>query len=128
MTVESTHVLMIVALAIIIAPTIAGWLRLPGIIGFVLAGTLVGPFVLGLLPAGAVDGIGKIGLLYLMFQAGLEIDMATFKKYRSSAIIFGLLTFSFSHLPDSPHRHLAPSSPVFRLLTAVSALEPVSHS
>jgi Kef-type K+ transport system membrane component KefB len=94
-TIGTTEVLAIVALSIIIAPTISGLLRLPGIIGFVLAGALVGPFVLGWLPEGSVDGIGKIGLLYLMFQAGLEIDMATFKKYRSSAIIFGLLTFTF---------------------------------
>ncbi len=94
MTVSPSHVLAIVALAIMLAPTIAGWVRMPGIIGFVLAGTLVGPFVLGWLPLGAVDGLGQIGLLYLMFQAGLEIDLATFKKYQTSAIVFGLLTFS----------------------------------
>lgn len=90
-----SEVLAIVALAIIIAPTIAGWVRMPGIIGFVLAGAIVGPYVLGWLPAGAVDELGGIGLLYLMFQAGLEIDMATFAKYRKAAIVFGLLTFAF---------------------------------
>ena len=50
-----------VALAIMIAPTLAGWVRLPGIIGFVLAGTLFGPYVLGPLPEGAVDGLGQMG-------------------------------------------------------------------
>lgn len=93
--VDLTEILAVVALAIIIAPTIAGWVRMPGIIGFVLAGTLVGPFVLGWLPAGAVDELGKIGLLYLMFQAGLELNMTMFQKHRTSAIIFGILTFAF---------------------------------
>lgn len=92
---DAAGVLAVVALAIIVAPTIAGWLRLPGIIGLVLAGALVGPFVLGLAPAGALDGLGAIGLLYLMFQAGLEIDLATFAKHRRSAVVFGLLTFLF---------------------------------
>jgi len=93
--VELSTVIAIVALAIMIAPTIAGWVRMPGIIGLVLAGTLLGPYVLGILPEGSVDELGKIGLLYLMFQAGLEIDMATFNKYRRAAVIFGLLTFTF---------------------------------
>ena len=90
--------LAVVALAIVIAPAIAGWLRLPSIIGFVLAGAVVGPYVIGLLGEGQVDALGAIGLLYLMFQAGLEIDMATFNKYRSSAVIFGLLTFTLPFL------------------------------
>lgn len=92
------QLLMLVALAIIIAPTIAGWVRMPGIIGLVLAGALVGPYVLGLLGEGVVDGLGAIGLLYLMFQAGLEIDMTTFRRYRTSAVVFGLLTFAFPML------------------------------
>jgi Kef-type K+ transport system membrane component KefB len=50
-------------------------LRLPGMVGLVLVGMVVGPCVIGWLKVGEVDGLGKIGLLYLMFQAGLEIDL-----------------------------------------------------
>ncbi len=88
------EVLALVALAIMIAPTLAGWVRLPGLIGFVLAGAVLGPYVLGLVPEGAVDGLGKIGLLYLMFLAGLEVDMAQFRKNRNGAILLGLLGFA----------------------------------
>ncbi len=93
--VSLTEVLAFVALAIMIAPTLAGWVRLPGLIGFVLAGALFGPYILGVLPAGAVDELGQIGLLYLMFQAGLEIDLVMFKKNRNAALMFGLLGFVF---------------------------------
>jgi Na+:H+ antiporter len=93
--VSLTEVLAFVALAIMIAPTVAGWVRMPGLIGFVLAGALFGPYILGILPAGAVDQLGQIGLLYLMFQAGLEIDMVMFKKNRNAALTFGLLGFVF---------------------------------
>ncbi len=94
----STEILAFVALAIMIAPTLAGWVRMPGLIGFVLAGTVLGPYVLGWLPEGSVDPLGQIGLLYLMFQAGLEIDMNTFEKNRSAAVMFGLLGFTFPFL------------------------------
>ena len=83
-----------VALAIMIAPTLAGWVRLPGLIGFVLAGAVLGPYVIGVLPEGAVDGLGQIGLLYLMFLAGLEVDMAEFRKNRNGAVLLGLLGFA----------------------------------
>jgi Kef-type K+ transport system membrane component KefB len=91
---DLSEVLALVALCIMIAPTLAGWVRLPGLIGFVLAGAVLGPYVLGLVPEGAVDGLGKIGLLYLMFLAGLEVDMAQFRKNRNGAILLGLLGFA----------------------------------
>ncbi|NTU72147.1 MAG: cation:proton antiporter [Coriobacteriia bacterium] len=98
MHIGPVEIVAIVALAIVVAPAIAGFLRLPGIIGFVIAGTIAGPYVLHLLGPVQIDAIGTIGLLYLMFQAGLEIDMATFNKHRTSALIFGGLTFTLPFL------------------------------
>lgn len=40
--------------------------------------------------------IGAIGLLYLMFLAGIELDVKAFMENRTAAITFGLLTFAIS--------------------------------
>ncbi len=70
--------LAVVALAIMVGPTLVSRFRLPGVIGLVLVGLLAGPYVLNLLDEAAMGTLGSIGLLYLMFQAGLEIDLAQF--------------------------------------------------
>jgi len=90
----SESMLMVVALCIIIGPTLATRFRFPALVGLVLGGTLVGPYVLGWLHEGQIDSLGNIGLLYLMFQAGLEIDLAMFARNRRGAITFGMLTFT----------------------------------
>jgi Kef-type K+ transport system membrane component KefB len=69
-------------------------MRLPGIVGLLLAGTIVGPKGLGFIEAaGVIDVLGKVGLLYLMFLAGLEINLSQFKKERNNTLVFGALTF-----------------------------------
>jgi Kef-type K+ transport system membrane component KefB len=60
----------------------------------VVGGILAGPFVLGVLPEASLDALGGIGILYLMFMAGVELDLNLFKRYRSAAITFSLLTFT----------------------------------
>jgi Kef-type K+ transport system membrane component KefB len=70
-------------------------LRIPEIIGLILAGVLVGPHGLNLLSEDLEFSIfGTIGLLYLMFLAGLEIDIKDFRKNKEKSITFGLLTFA----------------------------------
>lgn len=86
-------ILIILATIIVLGPFIAERLRLPGMIGLVLGGLVLGPYGLGLLPEGSLDGIGGIGLLFLMFMAGVELDLNLFQRYRSAAIAFGLATF-----------------------------------
>jgi len=84
----------ILLLIILIVPIFFQKLRLPGIVGLLLAGTLVGPKGLGFIEAaGVIDVLGKVGLLYLMFLAGLEINLSQFKKDRNNTLIFGALTF-----------------------------------
>ncbi|MEX0646722.1 MAG: cation:proton antiporter [Balneolaceae bacterium] len=84
----------ILLLIIFLVPILFQKIKLPGIVGLLLAGTIVGPNGLGLVEAaGVIDVLGKVGLLYLMFLAGLEINLDQFKKERKNTFIFGALTF-----------------------------------
>jgi len=84
----------ILLLIILLVPILFQKIKLPGIVGLLLAGTIVGPNGFGLVEAaGVIDVLGKVGLLYLMFLAGLEINLGQFKKERKNTIIFGALTF-----------------------------------
>ena len=81
-------------LIILIVPILFQKVRLPGIVGLLLAGTIVGPKGMGFIEAaGVIDVLGIVGLLYLMFLAGLEINLQQFKKDRKNTLIFGALTF-----------------------------------
>lgn len=77
-------------------PSVTRRLRVPAVVGYILAGVLIGPHGLGILPqeASTANFFAELGKLLLMFFAGLEIDMAQFRKYRSRSLIFGLATFS----------------------------------
>jgi Kef-type K+ transport system membrane component KefB/nucleotide-binding universal stress UspA family protein len=80
---------------ILFAPFAAERIRLPGIIGLLLGGFFVGPSGLGILRGtDEVNALGEIGLFYLMFLAGLELDLLVFARIRKAAISFGLLTFA----------------------------------
>ncbi|MCH8569444.1 MAG: cation:proton antiporter [Balneolales bacterium] len=81
-------------LIILVVPILFQKIRLPGIVGLLLAGTVVGPQGMGFIEAaGVIDVLGKVGLLYLMFLAGLEINLSQFKKDRNNTLVFGALTF-----------------------------------
>lgn len=83
-----------VMLIILITPIIFARFKVPGIIGLILAGVIVGPNMLGILQRGeTMILLGTVGLLYLMFMAGLEIDVKRFLKYKNHSIVFGSLTF-----------------------------------
>lgn len=83
-----------VLLIILFSPIIMGRLRIPHIIGMVLAGVLVGPYGLDLLARDAsFELFGFVGLNYIMFLAGLEMDLDGLKKNRGRVTLFGLLTF-----------------------------------
>lgn len=84
----------LVLFIIFLAPVILDRLKIPSIIGLILAGVAVGPngFNILLRDQGIVL-FGTVGLLYIMFLAGLEIDMNDFKKNRTKSMIFGGFTF-----------------------------------
>jgi Kef-type K+ transport system membrane component KefB/mannitol/fructose-specific phosphotransferase system IIA component (Ntr-type)/nucleotide-binding universal stress UspA family protein len=78
----------------LLAPVIFERARIPGIIGLIVFGTLVGPHVLNLLERDfTFELLGQVGLLYLVFLAGLELDLNRFNEYRSRSIAFGFLSF-----------------------------------
>jgi Na+:H+ antiporter len=85
----------IAALVLLLGPVIAERLGLPGLVGVILGGMLVGPFVLDWVAReGIVESLGALGLLYLMFIAGLELDLDEFERNRRPALTFGALTFT----------------------------------
>jgi Kef-type K+ transport system membrane component KefB len=93
-----TNPVLIFAIAMfvfLVAPLIMAKLRIPGIIGFIFAGVIIGPNGLGILDRDpTIILLGTVGLLYIIFIAGLEIDLEGFKKYRKRSLTFGTMSFS----------------------------------
>lgn len=80
---------------ILFAPIILNYFKIPHLIGLIIAGAIVGPNGLNLLERdGSIVLFGTVGLLYIMFLAGLEINMADFKKNINKSVLFGFFTFT----------------------------------
>lgn len=80
---------------ILLAPILLKKLNIPGIIGLIISGVAIGPHGLHLLDKNsAIDLFSTIGLLYIMFIAGLELDPNEFKANRNKSLTFGLFTFA----------------------------------
>jgi Kef-type K+ transport system membrane component KefB len=91
---DPAFVFLVLAAVILVAPIVAERARIPGIIGLILAGTLVGPNVAGILERqGAIALLGGVGLLYLMFLGGLDLDLEGFIERRTDSLLFGAATF-----------------------------------
>ncbi len=85
----------LVLLIILLSPILLKKMNIPGIIGLIISGVLIGPYGLGILEKNsAIDLFSTIGLLYIMFIAGLELDLNEFKNNRNKSLLFGLFTFS----------------------------------
>ena len=79
---------------ILLTPLVLGRLRIPHVIGLILAGVVVGPHGLNLLARDmSFEVFGQVGILYLMFLAGIEIDMYHLRKNMRKGLTFGLFTF-----------------------------------
>ncbi len=82
-------------LIFLIFPILMGKLRVPAIIGPIIAGIIIGPNGLEILARDStIELLGTVGLLFIMFIAGLELDLDGFKKYRNRSILFGILSFT----------------------------------
>ncbi|WP_148373053.1 cation:proton antiporter domain-containing protein [Bacteroides bouchesdurhonensis] len=91
---DPTWVFFLVLIIILFAPMILGRLHIPHIIGMILAGVLIGEYGFHILDRdSSFELFGKVGLYYIMFLAGLEMDMEDFKKNRTKGVVFGLFTF-----------------------------------
>ncbi len=97
LTLPVTDPILIFGLAMIvflIAPLVLDRYRLPGIIGVILIGAVIGPNGLGVLERDeTIILLGEVGIVYLMFVAGLEINLSQFIEYKYRSLVFGLLSF-----------------------------------
>ncbi|MBS1628167.1 MAG: cation:proton antiporter [Bacteroidetes bacterium] len=84
----------LILLIILLSPILLRKLNIPGIIGLIISGVIIGPHGLNILAKNsAVTLFSTIGLLYIMFIAGLELDMNEFKTNKNKSLVFGLFTF-----------------------------------
>ncbi|WP_224999461.1 cation:proton antiporter [Cesiribacter sp. SM1] len=84
----------IILFIILFTPILLARLRIPQLIGLILAGALIGPNGLYIMQRGeSIELFGTVGLLYIMFLAGLEIDLGDFKKNSRKSMVFGMFTF-----------------------------------
>ena len=89
-----TMIFFIVLCIILFAPIVMGKLRIPHIVGMVLAGVVVGPHGLNILAKdSSFELFGHVGLYYIMFLAGLEMNMANFMKNRVRTFTHGIMAF-----------------------------------
>jgi len=86
---------LVLFLVVIVGPPLLERARLPGIIGLLLGGFVIGPNGLNVIGAGntTVPELGQLGLLYLMFVAGVELDLALLRVHRRWVGMFGVITF-----------------------------------
>ena len=79
---------------ILLSPFLFRLIKIPDVASFIIMGVLVGPYGLNILSRdSSIELLGTVGLLYIMFVAGLELDPEKLKTSRKNSIIFGLATF-----------------------------------
>ena len=92
---DPTLIFFVVLCIILLAPIVCSKLRIPHIIGMVLAGVVVGRYGLNILERdSSFELFGRVGVLYIMFLAGLEMNVRDLKKERLRLVVFSLLTFT----------------------------------
>lgn len=90
---QPVAIFLIVLVIILLAPILLNKLKIPHIIGMIVAGVIIGPYGFNVLDRDSSFAIfGQVGLLYLMFLAGLEIDMFHLKLNLRKGMTFGILT------------------------------------
>ena len=94
MTLSPLLILTIVIGIIWFMPIICRRIHVPSMVGFILAGIVIGPSALNLIgESSTIKILGSLGMLYIMFQSGSEIDINDFKQYKYRSLFFGLCTF-----------------------------------
>ncbi|MDX1908321.1 MAG: cation:proton antiporter [Bacteroidia bacterium] len=84
----------LILIIILLSPLLLRKLNIPSIIGLIISGVIIGPHGLNILAKNsAIELFSTIGLLYIMFIAGLELDMNQFQANRNKSLLFGFFTF-----------------------------------
>lgn len=93
----------VILFIILLSPILLRKLKIPGIIGLILSGVILGPHGINVLEQNsAVKLFSTIGLLYIMFIAGLELDLKEFQRNKNKSMVFGFLTFTIPLLIGFP--------------------------
>lgn len=91
---NSVLIFSVILFIILLVPLVFSRFKIPGIIGLIISGIIIGPHGFFLIQKNsAVDLFSTIGLLYIMFIAGLELDLNDFQKNKNKSIVFGIFTF-----------------------------------
>ena len=91
---EPVPIFLTVMAIILVTPLLLNRLKIPHVIGLIIAGVAVGPYGFALLDRDmSFEVFGQVGILYLMFLAGIEIDMYHLKKNLPKGLMFGAFTF-----------------------------------
>ncbi|UZT99448.1 cation:proton antiporter [Chryseobacterium fluminis] len=86
---------LLVLIIILAAPLLLNKIKVPHLLGLIIAGAVIGPNGFNVLARdSSIVVTGTTGLLYIMFLAGLEIDMGDFKKNKWKSLTFGIYTFA----------------------------------
>jgi len=87
-------VYLILSLTALVVPILSERIRIPAIVGLILSGIILGHSATNLIAESEVVRLpSTLGLLYIMFLAGLEIDLQSMKKQLTRSLSFGLLSF-----------------------------------
>ena len=89
-----TDQFLLILLIILFAPLLLNKIRIPHLLGLIIAGAVIGAHGFNLIERDSVILFSTAGLLYIMFLAGLEMDIEDFKKNSKKSLIFGLYTFA----------------------------------
>lgn len=97
----------ILLLVVLLAPIFLKRFNVPSIIGLIVAGVIIGPYGLNWIDNthGGVEMFSTIGLLYIMFIVGLELDLGEFVQHRNKSLTFGFFTFIIPLLIGYPVCH-----------------------
>lgn len=86
---------LLVLIIILAAPLLLNKIKVPHLLGLIIAGAVIGPNGFNILSRdSSIVVTGTTGLLYIMFLAGLEIDMGDFKRNKWKSLTFGIYTFT----------------------------------
>lgn len=92
---DPVSIFLTVLIIILVAPIVFTRLKIPHLIGLIVSGLAVGPYGFNILDRDmSFEVFGQVGVLYLMFLAGLEIDMFNLKRNLKRGLVFGLFTFA----------------------------------
>lgn len=89
-------ILLVVLAGIMLVPLLCQPIRIPSIVGFIMLGMILGPHGTNIIAStSTIEALGKLGMLYIMFQVGIDLDKNAFYFYKREAFIFGFLSFFF---------------------------------